>query len=130
MRAATPAVTFDSDEVALLGVLHLPEGEGPHPVAVLLHGFPGNERNFDLAQSLRRAGYAALVFHYRGSWRRGDPTRVELAERSATSSTARSAGRPYACGWGQVVWRKVSRNTLRVLAWSSQVSSGISKVIL
>ncbi|WP_327105311.1 alpha/beta hydrolase family protein [Nonomuraea glycinis] len=68
MRAATPAVTFDSDEVALLGVLHLPEGEGPHPVAVLLHGFPGNERNFDLAQSLRRAGYAALVFHYRGSW--------------------------------------------------------------
>jgi pimeloyl-ACP methyl ester carboxylesterase len=35
---------------------------------VLLHGFPGNERNFDLAQSLRRAGYAAVVFHYRGSW--------------------------------------------------------------
>jgi pimeloyl-ACP methyl ester carboxylesterase len=68
MRAATPAVTFDSDGTALLGVLHLPEGEGPHPVAVLCHGFPGNERNFDLAQSLRRAGYAALVFHYRGSW--------------------------------------------------------------
>jgi hypothetical protein len=33
-----------------------------------LHGFPGNERNFDVAQALRRAGYAALVFHYRGSW--------------------------------------------------------------
>ncbi|WP_336205712.1 alpha/beta hydrolase family protein [Nonomuraea sp. LPB2021202275-12-8] len=68
MRAATPAVTFDSDGVQLLGVLHVPEGAGPHPVAVLFHGFPGNERNFDLAQSLRQAGYASLVFHYRGSW--------------------------------------------------------------
>ncbi|MFI6496408.1 alpha/beta hydrolase family protein [Nonomuraea typhae] len=68
MLASTPAVTIDSQGVPLLGVLHLPAGEGPHPVVVLLHGFPGNERNFDLAQSLRSAGYAALVFHYRGSW--------------------------------------------------------------
>jgi pimeloyl-ACP methyl ester carboxylesterase len=37
-------------------------------VAVLLHGFPGNERSFDLAQALRRAGHATVVFHYRGSW--------------------------------------------------------------
>ncbi|MEV0407019.1 hypothetical protein [Actinoallomurus sp. NPDC050550] len=66
--ASTPAVTFDSAGAALLGVLHLPAGPGPHPVVVLLHGFPGNERNFDLAQALRRAGYASLVFHYRGSW--------------------------------------------------------------
>ncbi|MGH3730483.1 MAG: alpha/beta hydrolase family protein, partial [Micromonosporaceae bacterium] len=36
-----------------------------------LHGFPGIERNFDLAQVMRRAGYAALVFHYRGSWGMG-----------------------------------------------------------
>ncbi|GAA3304892.1 alpha/beta fold hydrolase [Dactylosporangium vinaceum] len=66
--ARTPEVRFDSQGVPLLGVLHLPAGPGPHPVVVLLHGFPGNERNFDLAQALRRAGYAALVFHYRGSW--------------------------------------------------------------
>lgn len=66
--ASTPAVTFDSAGEDLLGVLHLPAGPGPHPVVVLLHGFPGNERNFDLAQALRRAGYASLVFHYRGSW--------------------------------------------------------------
>ncbi|MEJ3745010.1 alpha/beta fold hydrolase [Actinomycetes bacterium KLBMP 9797] len=66
--ASTPAVTFTSGGETLLGVLHLPAGAGPHPVVVLLHGFPGNERNFDLAQALRRAGYAALVFHFRGSW--------------------------------------------------------------
>jgi uncharacterized protein len=66
--ATTPAVTFDSGGEELLGVLHVPPGRGPHPIVVLLHGFPGNERNFDLAQVLRRAGHAALVFHYRGSW--------------------------------------------------------------
>jgi pimeloyl-ACP methyl ester carboxylesterase len=66
--ATTPALTFDSAGAALLGVLHVPAGRGPHPVVVLLHGFPGIERNFDLAQVLRRAGYASVVFHYRGSW--------------------------------------------------------------
>jgi pimeloyl-ACP methyl ester carboxylesterase len=66
--ASTPAVTFTSGGETLLGMLHVPAGDGPHPIVVLLHGFPGNERNFDLAQALRRAGYASLVFHYRGSW--------------------------------------------------------------
>ncbi|MGI5270473.1 alpha/beta hydrolase family protein [Nonomuraea sp. CA-218870] len=66
--AATRAVTFPSGGASLLGVLHVPAGRGPHPIVVLLHGFPGDERNFDLAQVLRRAGYASLVFHYRGSW--------------------------------------------------------------
>jgi pimeloyl-ACP methyl ester carboxylesterase len=69
--ASTPAVTFESAGATLLGVLHVPAGPGPHPVVVLLHGFPGIERNFDLAQALRRAGYASLVFHYRGSWGMG-----------------------------------------------------------
>jgi dipeptidyl aminopeptidase/acylaminoacyl peptidase len=66
--ATTPALTFESGGATLLGVLHVPAGPGPHPIVVLLHGFPGIERNFDLAQVLRRAGYASLVFHYRGSW--------------------------------------------------------------
>jgi len=38
---------------------------------VVLHGFPGTEQNTDLAHALSRAGYAALVFHYRGSWGMG-----------------------------------------------------------
>ncbi|MFI6483115.1 alpha/beta hydrolase family protein [Nonomuraea sp. NPDC050663] len=68
MTATTPSITIESGGEQLLGVLHLPAGPGPHPIVVIMHGFPGNERNGDLAQALRSHGYAALVFHYRGSW--------------------------------------------------------------
>ncbi|RMG90295.1 MAG: alpha/beta fold hydrolase, partial [Chloroflexi bacterium] len=53
------------------GTLYLAQGEGPHPAVILLHGFAGYERNFDIAQALRRGGYNVLVFHYRGSWGSG-----------------------------------------------------------
>jgi pimeloyl-ACP methyl ester carboxylesterase len=33
------------------GQFYLAGGEGPHPTLVLLHGFPGNEQIFDLAQA-------------------------------------------------------------------------------
>jgi pimeloyl-ACP methyl ester carboxylesterase len=33
-----------------------------------VQGFPGNEKNLDIAYSLRRAGWNVLVYHYRGSW--------------------------------------------------------------
>jgi len=50
------------------GVLWGASGPGPHPVAIIYHGFPGNEQNLDLAYTLRRAGWSVLTFHYRGSW--------------------------------------------------------------
>ena len=49
-------------------LLYLAGGPGPHPTIVLLHGFPGNEQNLDLAQSIRRAGWNVLTLHYRGAW--------------------------------------------------------------
>src|ERR1700749_4900363 len=52
----------------LNAVFYLAAGEGPHPVVLLLHGFPGNEQNMDLAYAIRRAGWNVLVPHYRGSW--------------------------------------------------------------
>ncbi|WP_204259959.1 alpha/beta fold hydrolase [Microbacterium sp. B35-30] len=80
---------LDSAGHSLHGVLHLPAGEGRHPVVLLLHGFPGWERNFDIAQALRRAGVASLVFHYRGCW--GMPGRWSwanaLADTEAVLST-------------------------------------------
>ena len=46
----------------------LAAGPGPHPTMLLLHGLPGNERNLDLAQAVRRAGWNVLTFTYRGAW--------------------------------------------------------------
>ena len=53
------------------GLMYLPAGPGPHPVVIFLHGFPGNERNLDIAQAVRRAGYAAIYFDYRGNFGSG-----------------------------------------------------------
>jgi len=36
--------------------------------ARLLHGLPGYESSGDLAQSIRRAGWNVVFFHYRGTW--------------------------------------------------------------
>lgn len=64
-------VSFASGGHALLGTILVAPGTGPHPTALLLHGFPGAEQNADLAHALRRAGWNALVFHYRGAWGSG-----------------------------------------------------------
>jgi pimeloyl-ACP methyl ester carboxylesterase len=61
-------LNFESHGDRLNGHAYLAEGEGPHPTVVLLHGFPGNERNLDLAQDLRSDGFNVLFFHYRGAW--------------------------------------------------------------
>ena len=57
-----------SGGVRINGVAYLASGAGPHPTFVLLHGLPGNEKNLDLAQAVRRAGWNAITFNYRGSW--------------------------------------------------------------
>lgn len=69
--AFPPAVVelgIDSHGDRMNGHIYLANGEGPHPTVVLLHGFPGNEKNLDLAQAFRRAGWNVLFFHYRGAW--------------------------------------------------------------
>ena len=54
--------------VEINGVAYLASGPGAHPTLVLCHGWPGNEKNLDLAQGVRRAGWNAITFNYRGSW--------------------------------------------------------------
>ena len=49
------------------GIIYQPSGIGPHPTLVMCHGLPGNEKNLDLAQAVRRAGWNAVTFNYRGS---------------------------------------------------------------
>jgi pimeloyl-ACP methyl ester carboxylesterase len=66
-----------SGGVEINGVAYVPAGVGPHPVVVLCHGLPGNEKNLDLAQALRRAGWTVVTFNYRGSW--GSPGQYSFA---------------------------------------------------
>jgi pimeloyl-ACP methyl ester carboxylesterase len=64
-------LTFESEGSRLNGLMYVANGPGPHPVVLLLHGFPGNEKNLDLAQAMRRSGVNVVFFHYRGSWGSG-----------------------------------------------------------
>jgi pimeloyl-ACP methyl ester carboxylesterase len=64
-------VSFSVEGAALNAIVYEAQGPGPHPTVVLLHGFPGNERNLDLAQAIRRAGWNVVFFHYRGAWGSG-----------------------------------------------------------
>jgi uncharacterized protein len=70
---AEPSASMQSFQIPSHGAdlnafVYVAAGRGPHPLVVLLHGFPGNERNLDLAQDIRRAGWDVLYFDYRGSW--------------------------------------------------------------
>jgi uncharacterized protein len=62
------AVWIPTGGVLMNGVMYAAAGAGKHPTVLNLHGTPGNEQNVDIAQTLRRAGYNVLCFHYRGAW--------------------------------------------------------------
>jgi len=76
--AAMEVVHIPSHGVAINSVIYTPSGPGPHPTIVICHGFPGNEKNLDLAQVLRRAGWNAVTFDYRRSW--GSPGSFRFAQ--------------------------------------------------
>ena len=70
-QAAPPSmvqIAVPSHGEQLLGVFYLAAGAGPHPTAIVMHGFPGYEQNLDIAQAIRRAGWNVMAVHYRGSW--------------------------------------------------------------
>jgi pimeloyl-ACP methyl ester carboxylesterase len=60
------------------GIVYQPPGAAAHPTMVLCHGLPGNEKNLDLAQAVRRAGWNVVTFNYRGSW--GSPGNFRFAQ--------------------------------------------------
>jgi dipeptidyl aminopeptidase/acylaminoacyl peptidase len=61
-------VVFTSNGFQLVGTLFLARDKLPRPTAIILHGVPGIEKNFDLAHALRLNGWNSLIFHFRGSW--------------------------------------------------------------
>jgi acetyl esterase/lipase len=76
--AAMTVLHIPSHGVLINGLVYSPSGAGPHPTLVICHGLPGNEKNLDLAQAVRRAGWNAVTFNYRGSW--GSPGVFRFAQ--------------------------------------------------
>ncbi len=76
--ARMEVIHVPSGGVEINGVVYVASGPGPHPTFVLFHGLPGNEKNLDLAQAVRRAGWNAVTINYRGSW--GSPGRFSFAQ--------------------------------------------------
>jgi pimeloyl-ACP methyl ester carboxylesterase len=64
-------VRIPSHGAGMNGFVYLPGGTAKRGVVLMLHGYPGNERNLDIAQAVRRAGYVVVFFDYRGSWGSG-----------------------------------------------------------
>lgn len=77
-RARMEVLHIPSGGLVINGIAYLAAGPGPHPTIVICHGWPGNEKNLDLAQALRRAGWNAVTFNYRGSW--GSPGDFRFAQ--------------------------------------------------
>lgn len=59
-------IAIGKDSIAAYGMFAA--GKSKKETVLLLHGLPGNERNLDLAQELRRDGKNVIYFNYRGSW--------------------------------------------------------------
>jgi len=76
--AAMTVLHIPSHGVQINGIVYRPSGAGLHPTLVICHGLPGNEKNLDLAQAVRRAGWNAVTFNYRGSW--GSPGVFRFAQ--------------------------------------------------
>ena len=59
--AAQDAFVLRGEGGAMNALMLLASGPGTHPTLLLLHGFPGNEQNLDLAQAARRDGWNVLT---------------------------------------------------------------------
>lgn len=66
--AGSTELFIPSGNSLMAGLIYRANGPGKHPALLLLHGYPGNERNLDLAQVVRAHGWNVIYFNYRGSW--------------------------------------------------------------
>ena len=66
--AGSLELTIPSANILMKGFIYKANGAQKHPTLLLLHGYPGNERNLDFAQVVRSHGWNVIYFDYRGSW--------------------------------------------------------------
>jgi uncharacterized protein len=92
--ASMEEVAIQSHGSRMNGIVYLAAGAGTHPLVIFFHGYPGNERNLDLAQAVRRHGYQALYVDFRGMWGSGGTFsfRNGLEDATAILAWARTPG--------------------------------------
>jgi pimeloyl-ACP methyl ester carboxylesterase len=66
--ATLKELQIPSNGSLMQGFIYKANGKQKHPTLLLLHGYPGNERNLDLAQVVRAHGWNVIYFNYRGAW--------------------------------------------------------------
>ncbi len=66
--ATLKELQIPSDGSLMQGFMYKANGNMKHPTLLLLHGYPGNERNLDMAQVVRAHGWNVIYFNYRGTW--------------------------------------------------------------
>ncbi len=66
--ASSTELFIPSGNSQIAGLIYNANGSQKHPTLLLLHGYPGNERNLDIAQVVRSRGWNVIYFDYRGSW--------------------------------------------------------------
>ncbi len=66
-------VLLDVEGITISGQLYLPEAKAPHPVVCLCHGIPAHKPEPGAigygrtAEEICRAGFAAMIFNFRGT---------------------------------------------------------------
>ena len=92
MTTTTTSIEFPNrDGLTIRGDLHLPKGDGPHPLVLVAHGFKGfKDWGFfpHLAESLAQNGFAALRFNFARNGVGEDPLafdRLDLFEENSLS---------------------------------------------
>lgn len=65
------AVKFRVGHEWRVGGLYRPSGAARAPAVLMLHGFPGIQKNDDIAAELCRRGLTAFAPHFRGCWGSG-----------------------------------------------------------
>ncbi len=75
--AANQPLSIPSGDASMNGLLMQASGSASKPTLLLRHGLPGDEKNLDLAQAIRRSGWNVLTVNYRGNW--GSPGVFSIA---------------------------------------------------
>lgn len=122
--AAAERVVVPGDGVELVGLLYRPEGTGPFPAVVLLHGCSGmwaresrpNRSYAHWAEQLRRRGYIAVLLDSFGP--RGEREVCSQRDRSIRADRERSRDAHAALRWlaGRA---EVEAHSVHLLGWSN-----------